>query len=39
MSGTMIDYAGYNGYWSASRAAAQSKTVPTSSGVFEDRAH
>jgi type II secretory pathway pseudopilin PulG len=39
MSGTMIDYAGYSGYWSASRAGTQSRTVPSSSGVYEDRAN
>jgi hypothetical protein len=39
MSGTMIDFEGYNGYWSATKVGAQSKTVSLSSTVFEDRAN
>lgn len=39
MSGTMVDYAGYTGYWSASKAGAKSKTATPASGASPDRAH
>jgi len=39
MSGTMVDFEGYTGYWSASRAGVRSRSVIPHSGVFEDRAN